>query len=76
MNRDRRKRLKQAIDRITEASGIVEEVMDEEQDSFDNLPEGLADGPTGERLEENVDTLGDVLSSLGEAIDGIEEVVG
>ena len=56
---------------IQNAHDVLEEVRDEEQDAYDNLPEGLQYSERGEmmdeavnNLEEAVDYLDDVLSSL------------
>lgn len=47
MNKQRRIRVKDALELIDRARGILEEVRDEEQESFDNLPEGLQEGEKG-----------------------------
>lgn len=57
MNKQRRIRVKDALELIDRARGILEEVRDEEQESFDNLPEGLQEGEKGERMQENIDAL-------------------
>lgn len=38
MNRERRKKLEKAFEKIGEVKDILEEVKDEEQESFENLP--------------------------------------
>lgn len=50
MNKVRRKRLAEALDLISQAKDILEEVKDEEQDAFDNLPENFQYGERGEPL--------------------------
>ena len=40
MNKERRKRISEAVELIGQALDILEEVKDEEQESYDNLPEG------------------------------------
>lgn len=67
MNKDRRKRLAEATDLIEraqslleKAAGIVEEVRDEEQDAFNNMPESLQDGERGQRMQEAIDALDNV----------------
>ena len=64
MNRNRRKRLAKALNLIREASVLLEEIRDEEQECFDNLPEGLQSSEKGEVMEENVEMLEDIISSL------------
>lgn len=73
MNKQRRIRVKDALELIDRARGILEEVRDEEQESFDNLPEGLQEGEKGERMQENIDALEEFLDNLEET-DDLEEM--
>ena len=41
MKEERLKALKRCLNMIQNAHDVLEEVRDEEQDAFDNLPEGL-----------------------------------
>ena len=53
------------------AQSIADElsnILDETQDSLDNMPEGLQEGDTGQLLQERIDALDDVISEL-ESID-------
>lgn len=61
MNNDRRKVLAEAKDLI-------------EQESFDNLPEGLQQSERGEQMEENVSNLESSMNSLDEVISCLEEL--
>ena len=45
----------------------IEDVLDEEQDAFDNMPEGLQSSYRGEISEESIDY-------LSEAIDGLDDI--
>lgn len=67
MNNVRRKRLAEAIDLINQAKGILEEVKDEEQEAYDNLPESFQYGERGEQMQEYID-------SMDEAYENLEEV--
>lgn len=67
MNKVRRKRLAKAIDLINQAKGILEEVKDEEQEAYDNLPESFQYGERGEQMQEYLD-------SMDEAYENLEEV--
>lgn len=46
----------------------LEELRDTTQDSLDNMPEGLQQGPTGELLQERIDSLDNAISEF-ESID-------
>ena len=43
LNAKRRKRLKEVQDHISIAVSVLEDVIDDEQDSLDNTPENLQD---------------------------------
>lgn len=67
MNRNRREKLKQAISLLDSAYKIILQASEEEQDSFDNLPENLQESERGEKME-------DAISELESATEKIEEV--
>lgn len=54
------------------ASEEVESVRDEYQESLDNMPEPLQQGPTGEEIQEKVDALDSFASNLSDAGSDIE----
>lgn len=74
MNKERRKRLKEAAAALSEAYDIIDEVKSEEAEAYDNLPEGIQYGERGEQMAANVDTLEDILSSIEDAQEAIEEL--
>ena len=41
MNRNRRREITRAVKLVEEARGILEAVTEEEQEAYDNMPEGL-----------------------------------
>lgn len=66
MNKQRRNRIAEALELISQARGILEEVKDEEQESYENLPESLQYGERGEQMQENVDSLEEFIGYLEE----------
>lgn len=66
MNKVRRKRLAEAIDLINQAKGILEEVKDEEQEAYDNLPESFQYGKRGEQMQEYIDSMDEAYENLDE----------
>jgi hypothetical protein len=60
MNAERRKQ-------ITELARQVQNVLDEEQGYFDNMPEGLQAGDKGDSAQSAID-------SLQQAVDSLEEI--
>lgn len=75
MNKARRKEIARAIELIEEAREILENVRDEEQDAFDNLPESLQSSERGEAMEEYISTLDDFIDDRL-STDELEEMVG
>ena len=73
MNKQRRNRIAEALELISQARGILEEVKDEEQESYENLPESLQHGERGEQMQENVDSLEEFIGYLEET-DSLEEM--
>lgn len=67
MNKERRKRIAEAVKLIENAAGILEEVREDELESYDNLPEGLQNSERGEQMRENIDTLEKFINNLEEA---------
>lgn len=74
MNAMRRKQLAKAIQMIYDAQEIIEMVKEEEQDSYDNLPEGIQDSERGETMYENIDTLGEISDNLIDYTTTLEEM--
>jgi hypothetical protein len=72
-----------AIENLRFALSNLQDIANAEQECYDNMPEGLQNSDQGERildcaqaLELNVDDMDTAISSLGDAIDGIEEAAG
>lgn len=75
MNKSRREQLRKAIELLSKASGVVDHVADQEQDSLDNIPENLLASERCERMEEIVDLLADASESIDEAKGKIEDTL-
>lgn len=75
MNKQRRMRLDEAHSKLLEAQEIIEEVMNEEQDAFDNLPESLQGSERGEQMEEYIGTMQDVYDGIDEFMCNLYEII-
>lgn len=73
MNKARRKEIARAITLMEKAREILEEVMDEEQEAFDNMPESLQCSERGEAMEEYISTIEEVMEYLD--TDALQEIV-
>ena len=75
MNKQRRKELNVIIDKLTELRDLLENLKDEEQDYFDNMPENLQYSERGERAEEAVMSLEEALDNIDSVVESIEEAI-
>lgn len=64
MNAERRKVLDKAETLISEARELLEQVKDEEQEYFDNMPESLQSGERGQKAEQCVDLIDDLVNAI------------
>ena len=74
MKEDRLKNLKRCLNMIQNAHDVLDEVRDEEQDAFDNLPEGLQDSERGDLMQEAVDNLDETIDYLDDVLSSLEDV--
>lgn len=75
MNNKRRKRLEEVTRSLEEAQFVVQEVLDEEQNAFDNIPENLVDGVRAESLSDAIGFLEDCADEIDEAIESLENAI-
>ena len=64
MNKTRRNDIYNVITRIEMAKNALQALLDEEQDSFDNMPENLQGSTRGMESEESIDTMSEAIESL------------
>lgn len=74
MNTQRRKRRDEAIEKLNEALAIIEEIKDEEDTAYENMPESLQESERGEHLQENVDALESIYDEIETQVSELEEV--
>lgn len=64
MNKARREALSKVLDKLNEIGLDINQIRDEEQEAFDNMPENLQDSEKGKTMEENVDVLDSAIDDL------------
>jgi len=74
MNKERRKKLQEAITKLDEARSIIETVRDEEQEAFDNMPESFQYAERGHKMDEAIGSMTDVADDLESAVENLNEV--
>lgn len=67
--------LRQAKVHLRSASDIVDRVIDEEQDSLDNIPENLQGSQNCEKLEDEIDVLENVIDIIESANENIDSII-
>jgi hypothetical protein len=75
MNKARRKWLEDIYNRLEVLKDELENISAEEQDAYDNLPEGIQDSERGDAMEENVSDIDDAASSIEEIMDTIQDII-
>ena len=75
MNKSRRKKLGEIIDKLEYLREDLDAVASEERECYDNLPESLQESVRGCAMEEAADELEDICSELDELRQRIESVV-
>ena len=73
MNKDRRKEISRAIELMEQAREILEAVKDEEQEAFDNMPEGPQNSERGETMQGYICTIEEYMDTL--ETDALQEIV-
>lgn len=74
MNKIRRQRITEAVGLLEKVMEIIDEVQTEEQDAFDSLPEGIQVSERGQAMEDASDRLGYVLDELGSQMEELEDI--
>lgn len=75
MNNTRRKAINELIEQLEEIQSRIEEIKDEEEEYYNNMPESLQDGEKGDRAQSAIDNLDDATNSIGEVIDSLTSAV-
>lgn len=75
MNKARRKQLEAVVEILTAQMEELERIKDDEQEAFDNLPEGIQCTERGETMEENIDELDSIITDLENVIDCINAII-
>lgn len=82
MNKSRRKRIAAVIstlenagyDIIESAKDEIEDILWEEEDAYDNMPENLQYSMRGEESSEAIDNLQEAVDNLEEALNSLNEI--
>lgn len=73
MNARRRKSLGRIVDPLEILKAQLEDVLEDETEARDNIPEGLQESPIYEKADMACDNLESAIDSLEEALSSIEK---
>lgn len=74
MNNARRKALRSIIEKLQDCHDRLETLKEDENEAFENMPEGLRSSERGEATEMNLETLESSVYDLETMIDLLTEV--
>ena len=74
MNKARRKWLEDVSEKIAQAKEELEQIMDEEQEAYDNMPESIQESERGEQMYDNIDNLSTLISDLEDILEGFYDI--
>lgn len=74
MNNARRKWLADIYEAIENAKNEIENIREEEQESYDNIPENLQESERANTIYENIDNLDYIVSSLEDALGYFDDI--
>lgn len=75
MNNDRRKKIKKIIIDMESIKALLEDVLVDEESSFDNMPEGLQYSEKGEASQEAIDLMNEAVEGFEEVIDNLNSII-
>lgn len=75
MNKDRRKSIERIVDKINEIKADLTGVRNDEEEAYDNLPEGIQSSERGDSMQEAIEAMDDADGALQDAVDYLEEII-
>ena len=76
MNKARREKIEKIRETIQALIADVETIRDEEQESYDNMPESFQMGDKGGQVEGNISCLEEVIDQLQQADETLDSAKG
>lgn len=75
MNKNRRNRIVEIIDQINDVKNDIEDIISEERDAYDSLPESFQAGVKGDKIESAIVAMDASNESLDKAIAKLNEAM-
>ena len=74
MNKNRRQELKRWMDKANELRDELERIAQDEQDSYDSIPENLQCSERADNSEEAIELMEEAIGLIDDAIGAVEEI--
>lgn len=74
MNKTRRKAISKIVDQLTAISDELENIQNEEEEAYENLPENLQCSQIADDMSGYIDLLSDATQNINDARDYLEEI--
>ena len=75
MNKQRRKQISDNVKLLEHIKSNIESILSDEENYFDNIPENLQCSIRGENSEEAIEILNEVIESLEDCIEKLNELI-
>lgn len=75
MNKQRRKKISEIIEKLEDIVVELEELASEERDAYDNLPESIQYSERGEAMDAAADELDEVSGEVTDLSERLEEII-
>lgn len=72
LNSARRKKINSVVNDLKNMRDIIDGILNEEQEVFDNTPENIQDSYKGERMQDAISQLEDSVENIEYAIESLE----
>lgn len=72
MNNERRKVISSLLEKLEDIQGSVESLQNEEQETYDNMPESLQGSEKGQAVEAAAAALQEAVDALSEVMNSLE----
>lgn len=75
MNNKRRKAIEEIAEKISQLERELTELASDEQTAHDNLPDSIQESEKGEKMEDNIDEINDIVYELDNLNNRLNELI-
>jgi len=75
MNKQRRKKINVIIEQMHNLITEIEQIKDDEETAFENLPDSLTETANAKKSEEAIDTMVEVIDDMDTTIEKLNEAI-